>query len=269
MQEVLNAEGFKPALTTLFIASTAEFDATLQLQVRQLSDKRVAENKFSVALIHWEEIAEALAINPKVFKSFYPTVVLPDFRDHDRDQLLAALELSYYGPFLWKYIELTFGEIGQMAGTNSDTVAVVARIVEARAAQVLPPQDTETISACLRRIQEICYGTGQTREDWDDAENLAQSISLRIGAASSLFTGKVAGVLETGAVLGRIYHFADDMPDGGTVLDMRRRMRMLLPEASQPFVDEAFLKASASRSAYGWADKVYVCFQRELRWSEA
>jgi hypothetical protein len=48
--EVSNAEAFQGRLTTLFIATTADHDARLQEQVRSISDKRAAEDKFAVAL---------------------------------------------------------------------------------------------------------------------------------------------------------------------------------------------------------------------------
>jgi len=46
--EVGNAESFKPPLTTLYIATTAETDKTIQAFVRTLSEKRKAAGGFNV-----------------------------------------------------------------------------------------------------------------------------------------------------------------------------------------------------------------------------
>jgi hypothetical protein len=49
--EITNAENFKQRLSALFIATTTDHDAKLQEQVREISDKRVAEGRFAVALL--------------------------------------------------------------------------------------------------------------------------------------------------------------------------------------------------------------------------
>jgi hypothetical protein len=49
--EITNAENSKQRLSALFIATTTDRDAKLQEQVREISDKRVAEGRFAVALL--------------------------------------------------------------------------------------------------------------------------------------------------------------------------------------------------------------------------
>jgi Restriction endonuclease len=75
-KEISAAETFKGVLSTLFIATTADHDAKLQQEVRLLSDKRVASGKFAVALLFWDDIVNALLLNPAVFQAHYPQVLL-------------------------------------------------------------------------------------------------------------------------------------------------------------------------------------------------
>lgn len=74
--EIVKAERFKGILTTLFIATTANHDAKLQEQIRLLSDRRVAQDDFAVALLFWDDIVASLLLNPAVFKAHYPQIQL-------------------------------------------------------------------------------------------------------------------------------------------------------------------------------------------------
>jgi hypothetical protein len=98
--EIANAEKFKGYLSSLFVATTADHDAKLQQEVRILSDRRVAANKFAISLLFWDDIVAGLALNPAVLKSFYPQIQLKQRPEVNRDRLLAALELGYYAPYL-------------------------------------------------------------------------------------------------------------------------------------------------------------------------
>ncbi|MBY8335583.1 hypothetical protein KYN89_00845 [Alteriqipengyuania sp. NZ-12B] len=75
--EIANAEHYKGKLNTLFIATSADHDAKIQQEVRLLSEKRVAADKFAVAMIFWDEIVEGLALNLQLMRNFYPQIHLP------------------------------------------------------------------------------------------------------------------------------------------------------------------------------------------------
>ncbi len=64
-QEVAQAEGFKPKLAHFIVATTAARDAKTQTFVRQLSDRRRAQGKFSVDLYAWDDIQEWLQEGPE------------------------------------------------------------------------------------------------------------------------------------------------------------------------------------------------------------
>jgi hypothetical protein len=52
-EEITKAKNFRGQLSALFLATTAEHDARLQEKVRLLSDQRVAQGEFAVALLFW------------------------------------------------------------------------------------------------------------------------------------------------------------------------------------------------------------------------
>ncbi|KNE24871.1 hypothetical protein [Achromobacter spanius] len=59
--EITEAEKFKPALQSLFIATTADTDKTLQAHVRTLSVARAAARKFTVDIVFWDAIEHDLS----------------------------------------------------------------------------------------------------------------------------------------------------------------------------------------------------------------
>ena len=72
--EIAAAETFEGLLSTIYIATTADYDSVLQKDVRLLSGKRVADNKFAVSVIFWEDIVNGLVLNPEVFKAQSPQI---------------------------------------------------------------------------------------------------------------------------------------------------------------------------------------------------
>lgn len=269
--EVANAEKFKGVLNTLIIATTAEHDAKLQQEVRLLSDKRVVSDKFAVGLLFWDDIVGGLQLNPAVFKAHFPQIQLVTAPSIDRERLLAAVEFGYNAPFLWEYVLLTFGELGEMAQTNPDTVNVVLRIVEQRASQLLPPADASIILESAQAIRRGCYeevsdSDVDSRRRWDRVQAHAERVAERAKSASSLLPISEGNVLETAITLGRVYN--DKLSPTKTVAgDLRRRFRSILPDTSQQAVDAAFESAASLTHGYQWAPRIYTCLDREIRWA--
>jgi len=134
--EIEKATKFEARLTTLFLATTADYDAKLQQQVRLLSDKRVSQGEFAVSLLYWDDIVGGLLLNPAVFNAHYPQVVLTNPTSVDRERQLAAFELGYYGADPWADISLIYGEFGWLAQSDPDELIATLRILERRAQQV-------------------------------------------------------------------------------------------------------------------------------------
>jgi hypothetical protein len=155
-KEITAAESFDGPLSTLFVATTADHDAKLQQEVRLLSDKRVATDKFAVALLFWDDIVSSLLLNAAVFRAHYPQVHLESPESADRERQLAALELGYYGAELWQYVTLIYGEFGWMAQVDPDELMATLEALERRAIQLLPPAQGASLRKSLVRIRKGC-----------------------------------------------------------------------------------------------------------------
>lgn len=70
-EEIENAEAFKPALTHLYIATTADTDRKAQSAVRNLSAAREAAGKFAVSILFWTDIWQDLTKDePRLFQHY-------------------------------------------------------------------------------------------------------------------------------------------------------------------------------------------------------
>ncbi|TCU13739.1 restriction endonuclease [Rhizobium sullae] len=265
--EVANAENFKGQLTTLFVATTAEHDAKLQQQVRLLSDKRVAQGKFAVSLLYWDEIAASLVLNPAVFSAHYPQIKLEKEKP-DRERLIAALELGYYGADLWASIVLHYGEFGWMTQTDPDNLLAIIRILERRVQQLLPPTDADQLVKTLVEVREGCAAPKTNKSDWDQTEVKAKRVSSRIQAATSLLALPESNVLELSLVLGRIYQNVDDRPPPATIKSVHAKVTGVLPTASAGPIKTRFAAASKISAGYDWAQKIFGLLDHELRYRE-
>jgi len=86
--EVTLAEGFKPAIEALFIATTAKRDTTIQKSVRLLSEARKKARQFPVAVLFWQDISQDLASDQEVFLKHYPQFRPREDRVREHDQKL-------------------------------------------------------------------------------------------------------------------------------------------------------------------------------------
>jgi len=265
MAEIKKAETFKGQLTTLFIATTGDYDAVLQQQVRLLSDKRVANDQFAVALLFWDDIVSGLLLNAAVFRAHYPQIVLTDPSVVDKERLIAALELGYYGADIWAYIVLIYGEFGWMAQADPDELIANLRILERRAQQLLAPDDATPILESLALVRRVCLSEKKTKSDWDPAEVHAKRIQSRLQKASSLLPLAESNVLGLGLQLGRIYHHSDDPPTATVREAVETKVRDVLPLSSDVAIGTKFIAANKAHSGYQWAVDIYSLLNHEIR----
>ncbi|GAA5655000.1 hypothetical protein Brsp06_01360 [Brucella sp. NBRC 13694] len=267
LAEVEKADKFQGQLVTLFIATTAEHDAKLQQQVRILSDKRVAQGHFSVSLLYWDEIIAGLMLNPDVFNAHYPQITLNTRKpDRDLERLIAALELGYYGADLWASIELILGEFGWIAQVDPDSILATIRILERRTAQLLPPTDADQIATMLAEVHDGCVLAKEKTPDWPAIEAKAKRFSSRIQAATSLLPLAESNVLELSLMLGRIYHYIDDLPSSETIQTVREKVSGVLPAASADAIKKRFSNAKKASSGFQWSQKIFSLLNHELRY---
>lgn len=265
IDEIAKAEKFKPRLTTLYVATTADNDTKLQQTVRILSDKRVAADKFAVSLLFWDDIVAGLLLNPAVFHAHYPQVALLSASSANRERLIAAFELGYYGGQLWDFVVLTFGEYGLMAQTVPDEFIATLRIIEQRATQLLPRDDATPLLKSLSAVRKGCVSTKKEKSDWDPVEIHAKRIQTRVKKASSLLPLAESNTLDLGVRLASIYFHVDDLPSLEVRSNLERRVRDVLPPSSAVAVRKRFASAKKLTSGYRWAMQIYSLIDHEIR----
>src|SRR6185437_3483179 len=167
-EEVAEAEKFKGVFSALFLATTTDHDSTLQAKVRQLSDQRVAQGKFAVSIMFWDEIIASLALNPIVFKTYYPMIQPPSMEAVDKRRILAALDLGFYGADLWQYVVLIRGEIGLLSQEDPDQINVIVRVLEVQSRILFAPQDADHLDESLQAVLAGCTKLKPKESDWND-----------------------------------------------------------------------------------------------------
>jgi len=88
---VAEAEEFEPSLSCFTVATTALRDATLQKKVRELSELRQAQGKFSITVQFWDDIRAALGghedLLQKYYSHFFLAADLPVTRASSREEV--------------------------------------------------------------------------------------------------------------------------------------------------------------------------------------
>jgi hypothetical protein len=264
-EEVAEAEKFKGKFSALFLATTTDHDSTLQAKVRQLSDQRVAKGKFAVSIMFWDEIIASLALNPVVFKMFYPMIQPPSLESVDKRRLLAALDLGFYGADLWQYVILIRGEIGILSQEDPDQINSIVRVIEAQARVLLAPQDADHLDESLKAVLEGCQKPKPKQADWNEVEFHAKRVSQWLKAAGSLLSVQESNLLNLGLQLGAIYHHADDVPSSAVRTKVQKKVRATLPDVPAVAIEEAFDEVKDVWGGYTWANRICSFVEHELR----
>lgn len=264
-KEIALAESFDP-LVTLYIATTAAHDALLQKQVRALSSERASKNKFTVGLLYWDEIVANLLLNPAVFKGHFPQLELPQSRSTDRDRLLAALELGYYGADIWESVVLIYGEFGFMAQADPDELLAKLEVLMRRSEQLFAQKDSKPIVSALKKVIAGCRKKNATDKDWHHVEAHAKRASTRVQNAVSLLPLHESKVLNLSLQLGRLYYHQGPVKQKLRA-DIQKKCTAILSEAREDALREAFKTANKVKDGYKWAMRIYGFLDREIRYS--
>jgi hypothetical protein len=267
MGEIGEAEKFEGGLSALFLATTTDHDSKLQAKVRMLSDQRVAQGKFAVGLLFWDEIVAGLMLNPQVFKSHYPQLQIPETVTVSPERLIAALDLGYYGADLQSYLDLVYGEFGQLAQEDPDGFLAVLRVLEGRVQLLLPPEYALVLLESLRSIREGCLLPKNEQSDWHLIEFHAKRVSARIMKALSLLPLPESKILNLGLQLGMIYHHADDVPEASVRNEVEKKVRTILPSSSNSAIIETFTSVEGLWGGYQWANRIFSLVEQELRFN--
>jgi tetratricopeptide (TPR) repeat protein len=74
-EEIEKADSFSPSLSKFVVATTAPQDASLQEEVRELSEEREEEDKFPVDILMWEDISRLLGGHQNLLETHYPQFI--------------------------------------------------------------------------------------------------------------------------------------------------------------------------------------------------
>lgn len=260
------AEKFEPPLTMFYIATSCDNSAKLQKEVRQYSSERTDKGLFSVSIIFWEEIIEDISKSPETIKKYYPNFTLPKLHIVSQERLLAALDLGYYGNYLWERIELTFSEFGWLSNSDPESVHVIIQLVEQRSKQLLLPADAEAIRLNLAEVVRLVDDSlKDSEENWALVKTLCERVATQLNASTSISIEE-SSMLNIGRRLGAIGECLDSEVPTNTSEEIRRQLCAMLPAESHAVIDARIERANASPSRYGfeWAPKIYNFLKQEI-----
>ena len=268
--EVENSDAFEPALNTIYIATTRDRDAKLQMEVRLYSDTRVIEGKSAVGLLFWDDIVGSLGTNPSTFKSHFPNFTLAEAYVFPRDRLLAALNLGYYGGHLWTYAKLIHGVFGWMANTDPYEFQIILGIVRQYSNSFLPANERDSVVSFLDKIVAIINtGEAMNNGDWEMIETLCKRVTKNIVSLSSLAMLE-SNTLEVGRRLGSIDHGQNDEVGKAESTEMKRQIDAILPKECTTRTAKKLAEANAMEHRYGyrWAPKIFAYVEQEIRFAK-
>ena len=264
-REVENAEKFKGKITTIFIATTRDYDSILQAEVRSLSEERNSNNKFTVGLIFWEDIVSGLILNPSVFSAHYPQIQMPNFDGElEASRLIAALELGYYGGELWEYVLLIFGEFGWLAQSDSDELKARISVLEHQNSFLFLPDHALRLKKAFSEIQKGCNKKNPTESTWANVQINSERVAKRLHAASSTLPLLEGAMLRLGLRLATIYHHFDAPPKKSVRTDVREEILRLLPRSNEKRLDDAFKRALERGTGYEWAMAIFAHVRKTI-----
>lgn len=262
-KEVEAAEKFSHSIRTLWIATTADPDASLQQRVRQLSADRAATGDFAVGLLFWESIVAGLTLNADRVRSHYPQLNL-DPLAHVRlpERLAWAFELGHFGGHIKGWIDLIGDEVGAwVAGEDPDQILAICDLVKLTAERLLPATGASPIVASAegihREVSPLVAGKLLKAGAPDRIAVAARRVEQRVSNLGALLVPAEAQALRLGSMTGAAYLSLDDPTEH--FLDS-------LITTAEPLLSEAGLerlraRLEPARSALGSGGHV------SLRWS--
>jgi hypothetical protein len=261
-EEIENAEGFEPPLTTLFIATTADHDAPLQQQVRKLSRDRAELGKFTVSILFWEDIVDGLKLNSKIFNVHYPNVVLDLDRPTPLSRQLSALELGYYSGYLNSYANSVMRGETDVSDLALEEIRGLLRILEHQAAICLSPEDTNAINGYVTVLRSEATGK------WRNMKDLSAKVVQGLLFSASLIPFQEGKIIELAIHLGRL-SFSDRWfrnPDA--VDEMIRKILSVVSPSRRDYFQQKLKKfVSEIENFHEFSKSTYQLLRHEFRWS--
>lgn len=182
-EEIVKAEGFG-GLSTLYFATTAPRDVSIQRHIRETSSKRILDGKFALGIVFWDDILLEISKDPAVCAKHFPQI---NFHNIIADEIsktsrmLALLNASYYGIQLTYYMQLLFGEID--SGETEDFHRICSYIYTS--CESLDSRSVfKELSSTTRRLDQYVMpwvrGEEERQERWAPADKDAREIETLI-----------------------------------------------------------------------------------------
>ena len=228
--EITKAEHFEPAIAALYITTTLLTDATLQKEVRLLSEERLRKSKFPVGIIFWEAIKDEIAADRSVLQRFYPDLALvaSSVSEPEGSRLLSALDIGFRGTTLRYRMSLVFGDFGMLTEDPHGFSRVTLQLEACGNVLLKEPTRSEfsrlnhdllastlrialgtsswlAITRAERRnssLPELVLGQTSPGENWDEVWPLAIRIEAHVGALENMLHGEELAAYTCGCLLG-------------------------------------------------------------------
>jgi len=205
--EIAKAETFQPALDVFYIATTSKADVKLQRDVRLLSKQRVNDKKFPIGILFWQDLIQELIVNEQEFRKHYPQLSIGTHNRIYGARLLSLIDIAYVGLNLKYYMELIFGEIGQLVQEDPMQIDVITLNIEACAITLLESEGLHELLKVLKEYRDYVIpfisGKHDRFEGWEPAINMATSVVGRIESIEYSIVGKELNAFNIGRILGR------------------------------------------------------------------
>lgn len=205
--EIVKAETFQPTLDVFYVATTSSADAKLQREIRLISKERVNDKKFPIGILFWQDLIQELIANEQEFRKHYPQLFIKNHEKNHRNRLLSLIDIAYLGLNLKYYMEMIFGEIGQMVQEDPMQIDTITLNIEACAITLMESEKLHELLEILKKYRKyvipFILGEEDRAEGWMPANNMATSIEARIERIEYSLTGKELAVFNIGRILGK------------------------------------------------------------------
>lgn len=204
--EIVKAETFQPTLNVFYIATTSSADVKLQKEVRLISKDRVNKGKFPIGILFWQDLIQELIVNEQEFRKHYPQLSVDIYEKNCGSRLLSLIDIAYLGLNLKYYMEMIFGEIGQMVQEDPMQIETIILNIEACAIALMESDRLQELLKITKKYRDyiipFTLGKEDRAEGWKPAIDMATSIETRIEGIEYSIVGKELAVFRIGRILG-------------------------------------------------------------------
>ncbi|WP_147239368.1 hypothetical protein [Tenacibaculum sp. E3R01] len=204
-EEIIKAESFQPKIDMFYFAISTETDATIQREIRILSQERTNKGDFPVMMLFWNDIIQELVKNQAVMNKHYPQLNLSEnvLTEAKNIRLFSILDLVYNTLNLNFYNSLIFGEFGEMAGENPLQIQSVIMTIKYSSSNVLNKTEYKRVSILIDKYKEYMFfeGERQTKFNWDTAELISNEFTGIIEGIEYNLSSKELAIFNIGKIL--------------------------------------------------------------------